>query len=535
MRPAYPASHWLTVVIFALGPALGACNTNDAFSGGLFANLLGGGSNDPADSGDATGSTDAGTIVNESPANALTIYTNPGDPLLVDMPAADGGKIEAYGEKSADGLATALTALRYQDASQTGADATWVEFDSAGNVTQITGADGSTISFNWTSETTAVLTGVSADGTRQVETEVDLAAAASGRLRSPRVFSRERLGVAPRGGRRLAARVVDEVEGTVRSVRSQRVTAVEAASASISKRSAFADTGAAQVYVHVTRCGSAVDGAMVSVTLDNPYRPLPATYTARSTGTSGEYVATVPVVPVSNAGERAEEICKSLEGILDLGCKFAKVSEGQESYVCITLAAAIDAALLGPTGEGAGILAACEAGYAALKAYCSTLGADGGEGSPSIAAHFICGNIKGFVDRAQRDPAQNLALQAWANAKGLPPASSASQTVAPTGPFPSLSIEFPNTGPIVHPIVLSPADPAPGEGYVASVRIECVSPDTLVTLSVAGSDGYTDSTSISVQGDSTAELFVPGADAGVGDLISIQISGVTRLQVAVVF
>lgn len=453
----------------------------------------------------------------------FVVYVNPADPMLVSARTADGGSIECFGEKSTDGTPTALARVRYQTATQIGTDhATWLDFDDDGSIAAITTTEGASIEFNWTGGASAVLTAISAGGEVQVETTVDTSTAkAPPRVRRPT----ETVGVPARDGRRLHVRAMDPSEAA-----SQRWTARGA------KRSASAAaTGTSQVFVYVTRCGSAVDGVLTSVTLDNPYSELPNTYTAFPTGAPGEYVATLPTEPVSRAGDRAKEICESLESVLSTGCTAAKLAAGQETYVCASLAAAIDAALLGPTGEGVSILAACEAGFAALRAYCETLGADGGEGTPSIASKFICGNIKSVVDRAVQNSSGTLSLQAWASGKGLTPAHSDAQNVSPTGPFPSLAIAFPDAGPIVHPITLSPADPSAGQDYVASVRVECLETGSLVTLSVAGSDDYADSTSAGASGDTTLQLVVPGAEAGVADLISIQVNGVTRLQVAVVF
>jgi hypothetical protein len=52
---------------------------------------------------------------------------------------------------------------------------------------------------------------------------------------------------------------------------------------------------------------------------------------------------------------------------------------------------------------------------------------------------------------------------------------------------------------------------------------------------VTGSDGYTDHSSAVVNGDSVLTLTVPGAWEGIADLVMVQVNGVTKLQVGVVF
>jgi hypothetical protein len=80
----------------------------------------------------------------------------------------------------------------------------------------------------------------------------------------------------------------------------------------------------------------------------------------------------------------------------------------------------------------------------------------------------------------------------------------------------------------------SPVDPGPGQGYVASAALTCVGATSSISLSISGTDGYTDSTSCSA-GASTCNLTVPGAAEGVVDTISVIVGGLVLRTIQLVF
>jgi hypothetical protein len=74
-------------------------------------------------------------------------------------------------------------------------------------------------------------------------------------------------------------------------------------------------------------------------------------------------------------------------------------------------------------------------------------------------------------------------------------------------------------------VTTTPLDPGRFQGYIATVTVACTLPGTNVTLSIIGSDGYRDDITFQVQGNSELHLFVPGADIGVVDTLTVTISG----------
>jgi hypothetical protein len=476
-----------------------------------------------------SGTLSAPVVSSTTVGQPITAYTNPADPLLLTINTQAGEILEVYSDKDADGLATQVTGLRYQSPDQVGTGQyTRLLLSDDGNLRQIIGADGSTITFQWTGEFTAVLSAVSGDGSVQVTTPLDLGNAATGSpSRPPYVGSPGNLGTAPRNGTPLQLDVQDASTQAANPIRTAKTLLTAAAAPTM------------PAFVRVTRCGHPVDGAYVSVTAGNPYATLPPTFTATPTGSPGEYMAQIPTVARSDAGPTAEQYCRSIEKALGIACKAAKVvnGAGSQTAMCVAISAAIEATPLGVVGAGVPVFAACEAGVLALsvfQGYCSMLGASGGGGDPSVASVAICNNISAFVDRFVEEP-PSIAVQAFANVTGFPPARSDAHDAPAGGPFPVMAIAIGTNDPVINPISVAPADPAPGQPYVATVKVECIAPDTLVTLSVTGSDGYTDHSSAVVDGNSVLTLTVPGAWKGIADLVAVKLNGITKLQVAVVF
>ena len=139
-------------------------------------------------------------------------------------------------------------------------------------------------------------------------------------------------------------------------------------------------------------------------------------------------------------------------------------------------------------------------------------------GGPSIA-EGICNQI-GLVDRFFDKPAN---LSAWAVVDGEF-WSGATKSWDGQGTPPFFMLEVGGEVEIVS-FRTSPFDPAPFQSYVATAEIICAGPETLVTMTIVGTDGYRDSFSMIIEGTETLTLFVPGAEDGIVDLITVEIDG----------
>jgi hypothetical protein len=75
-------------------------------------------------------------------------------------------------------------------------------------------------------------------------------------------------------------------------------------------------------------------------------------------------------------------------------------------------------------------------------------------------------------------------------------------------------------------ITTKPPDPGPSEGYEIRVGTVCAATGAQLTVSVAGTDNFTTSTSVTISETVTeAVLPVPGGAQGIQDTITVQLSG----------
>jgi|GEM_PF-900311 len=73
-----------------------------------------------------------------------------------------------------------------------------------------------------------------------------------------------------------------------------------------------------------------------------------------------------------------------------------------------------------------------------------------------------------------------------------------------------------------------PKDPGPSEGYLAVALIDCPDPAGVeVTISVSGSDGYSDSETVTLTTGGSVSLYVPGGAQSVEDVITVNANGKT--------
>ncbi len=441
--------------------------------------------------------------IDELSDGEFILYNHPDDPRILGGLTEDGEGLTVYAEKDGRGLPTNLTALRYQEPYELGTDdATWIFFDDSGQLGKMLGVDGSTIEFDWISATRVAVSAVSADGSTQVNTTMDLSGSSPGKPKTA-TAARERAGCDVSISRSLGAKV--------------------------SASAAPKDT----VIVYVERCNRPVDGAEVFVTFGSPGDPAHPSFPARPTGIAGEYKVQLPVrVPMTDITDA--ELCQEIASALGHGCTFTDNVPGGQDLLCAELGAAVAAGTLNPPAGG-GTFVMCEATFKALTVYCSTLG-KGYHGAPSLA-DAICAQIRqqeaagNVYDPFPAISQSHAEIQAFARLPGTPMGTSQPLSVPATGPFEELLINLQDTE-VLDRFSTTPAAPEPGESYVATAKLSCIPTGSVVRLSVARSASfyyyYYDSTEITVRSnnpDPVIDLLVPGAREDAVDMLTVEIVG----------
>ena len=86
-----------------------------------------------------------------------------------------------------------------------------------------------------------------------------------------------------------------------------------------------------------------------------------------------------------------------------------------------------------------------------------------------------------------------------------------------------VTLEMPGE-PVINSFVLNPSNPGEGVDYTATADYHCIPENSTITLSIVGTDGYSDSITENISGSGSAVLHVPGAESGVYDLCTVTIN-----------
>ncbi len=416
--------------------------------------------------------------------NGWRVFTDAQDGRLASRALPDGRRILFSGRRAADGQPEALTHVQVE---QPGGPLLFA-LDASGFPAQTYSASGAQMQWEQVGPRTYALTAIDPTGSVELRTELD--------LDNPPSLPQVRLS-APNIRRGAEAQL------------SFAATASEVHLAH--------GLGAAQgsVVVEVTECGQPTDQRTVFVRVEDLSNDeFVGTFPAASIG-GGQYVAQVPTGQVSVP--ITPDICSTLESILGTACTGLELAgPAFPSLACAALAAAAASSGIGALAA-APILEMCLASSVAMELYCASLGASPAPGAPSLA-QMLCEAIP-----AAPTPSQ-LRLQAFYAALPSSVYGPAVETAA-NAALPTLRIDD-SSLPVIVSLELNPSAPGQGQNYVATANIGCLPAGSVVTMSIVGTDGYTDSRTYNVsegQPSGSFTLGVPGAATGVRDTVTVRV------------
>ena len=454
------------------------------------------------------------------------LHTNSLDATLLVANYRNGTSIKYLGQKDSNGLATALDTFEITDAS--GLE-TSVQIDDEGRPRRFDNPEVGTLDLLWLSETEVAVSFLSVDGDIQANVVIDLTdpgvPTSTSTVDADIRATRPPTDLAPSDARHdVAADNWSSIDVSAASLGFGNELAVNSP-VGATEPSDLAGTSSS--IVTVTQCdGVAVEDAIVKMVATGDGQTI--TLQGRHLG-GGQYQVDIPTTD-SNPGETAEDICEGVLDFLTLCPIVEAIPPGGEVQICVGLGAAIDLALGGPTGEGAAIAAVCVAGIRGYQLACKINPGPNIPGAPGLL-DAVCANIKDIVNYAI---GEDYLLTPVVQAPGLGTMVGNTESVSALGPFPDFSVDFGGDLAITS-FTVAPPDPAPFQSYVATVQIACAPPDTLVTMSISGTDGYTDSITCLVSGTGSCELSVPGAVDGIRDVITVTIDGGPSRTIAIVF
>ncbi len=419
------------------------------------------------------------------------MYTSPGDPQIFKAVHPDGTEVIYQGIKDRDGFPLKISSYSVlfpeEDIPH------YYELNDEGQITKAHANNGTTFEMNWLSSSKILVTAISPSGELEIKTTVDLSENTD-EEKSRQNFENIRKGQSPS--------IKVKASSTTHDVRE----AQKAVKGNMS--------------VYLEKCGEAYDKATVYVKL-NPWDGGPVQL---SNSGDGNYSAASPQVeePVD-----FDYYCQWVASSLDLTCNVAVAAD--PNGICSAIGYAIDGAVGGPTGEAIPITAACLSVWKGVAAYCKTLGTSAADKS---IASYLCDKITGTI----QNPPEQVTYTAtpYALIPGEDNIKGSEQPLSPGGSI-SWGLNAMASKKIKN-FSTSPLNPGPGQGYTASADILCPELNgSKITISVVGSDGYQNSETVTLSQNSAVSLFVPGAEAGVKDTITIDFEGGPKKVISITF
>lgn len=459
---------------------------------------------------------DSGPDYGES---VVTFYNNIDDSLILSIVNEEGDSVAYFGEKNAQGVPTAVTsAIVYlRDQKLDTGDETYRYQNETVYIT-LGGYNGLpseiitgdfTFRFEWESESQVVITTIENQGGARSQVALDLTDTGESFFSAPPAGS-----VQPRT-------FADRPDQS----KFQRTAPVDYMIPDYLKSSSSTIT--------VEQCGIALRDARVTLRLvqDGGFHD----YHATEQG-PGSYLAQLPVTGQA-LYDKVDDACMSALNFVSVGCDGAEHLKATAAYTCgkIVLSTAVAPPVAAVLGK------ACIGAFGAYAVYCLA-----GDWTPSLPfdtwslgmtpKEMLCKSIAYLLDRGLKLDGGNITY----HVNMFHPSTGAGwhdnlATSPATGPYPNLSISLEGEQEVLS-FTASPGNPPPGVGYSAHAQLACVSPGSTIGISIVGTDGYSDSTSCTATDtNQSCSLYVPGAEGGVRDLLTLTVNGVEVQTLEVVF
>jgi hypothetical protein len=424
----------------------------------------------------------------QSGVSDAKLYGEPENPLALSYKLNDASFVTFEAAKDANDIPQQLTAMAVLAPGATKDSV--VILDESGRPIEIRSANGIVFRFSWSSDTQVLASVVTPDGVAQANYSLDLSSFLASSAESSLIdFSlADHASLAALGlvGRAPALRSASP-SPNAKASSFQSTDALPAEST----QALAANPVNGVVTVNVNACQQPASDAAVTADI------IPAIFgSATYPGVGyrvhpgltapGIYQAGFANFPSSIPPSTVLNTCTSIVTPISDFCgnSMLPFDEVMGNGGCVALAQAIAATGVGLV-DAPLVLTTCLALVEGTKLACEPLSID-------TAPSAICGAITEVVNFVDPDGAR---IDANVSVPQLG-ASSQSQSIG--GQVTAVSFDFAFDGVTkVQSFTTSPIDPAPFEGYLANAVIDCLAPTSAITLSISGTDGYSDFTSCS--------------------------------------
>ena len=431
------------------------------------------------------------------------VCLNPSDPLIANIYTQNGDTIHVMGSKDTEGMATGLTyvIIKPKDSE----NATEMFFDDSQNIEEIIAENGVRMLFEWISEESAAVTLIEPNSGEQLNTVV--------------YFGETNDNIVQQSMRFSSIQTVREGNATM------SLQPIKPADAFLPTRAGGYGNADRVGNVYLLNCEVPVDAqcwVKVYDYSDGTYsygRGRFRTSLPCKKVSTGHYQYVIPssLEHVHHDWTTLGSFVEKVAGILGNICEASNAlgSVGKQALcaqISVALAAGTVTAPIAPFFE-----AACLSSSFALDVYCATLGQSPGPGAPSVAEMLLREIDYTWDTPFYLVPIVNALPN---NIIGFP------QKCESGNLPPSLDVSW-GGKPEIWSFVLEPSAPVVKQSYQAIANLGCLKFGTVVTMDIVGTDGYSDSKSMTIYENTVhyqAVLDVPGAtESGVKDVCTVTI------------
>jgi hypothetical protein len=444
----------------------------------------------------------AGRFTSGLSPTGTTVHVNPEDPVLVTRPLPDGRMAQFAGLRDGAGTPTRLTTLRLFGASDAGTGDV-VHYGEDGLPTSFASDSTGQVFFQYLAGGTVRVILVAPDGST-VEGGIQLTgspslaragrSAQSSRLRRPR---------APGTPGPAAPRSQLDAFRPLPDAAPARVVA-----SGSPKGAAESRTVRLRVNLRASAGGASlpVTGARVDHVVRTTAPEASSSTHAAAEVSPGVYDVTLKFNPAPSLTlQGLRDLCSAGEDVLSAPCDAL-----EKSGFTAELTAFCTAVLALPIAHAKIMAGLCRAAIIAAVTVCGP------------AVQLSCAAIVAAYDHFF---AGQAGLNIATRVGGLD--FYQTRTTQAPGPVPA-EVTIDILLPLLIRIGVDPADPAPGQSYVATTYIRPAGPGFDVEMSIVGTDGYEDSDSGTTGPEGTFSLFVPGAEGGVLDVLTSRVGDQVR-------
>ena len=424
----------------------------------------------------------------------MTLYTNPTDPLLLKAEYQDGATVCYYGEKDRE-TGEALSIDAYSVLAPGETEPTVVIVDEEGKTKQIFATNGVVFNLEWLSESEIRVEAISPEGDVEISIPIDL----TGSLKEKNIVSENNF-------------------TNIRKDKKCQFSVTPVYNEEIYNKDLKETKGC--INFNIKLCDYFVLDASINLRFD-PNTVLDSDYGVMKNLGNGDYKLNTPLQDVAPPVD-LKPLCDNLLYLLDAACAGQEIlTWADKAAICGTITVEITK-VFPNVATAATIATACVGAFTASAFYCNFI-------HTAEVDKWVLEKITAICIQ----PPEQYKIKAYIKVPGIK-AQTTNWFDCPPG-YNSWTITLNPKLRIVN-FKTVPKDPSPGQGYVASALILCpLAEGTQVKISVVGTDGYMNSYTTTITENSDISLYVPGAEAGVRDIITIKCTDGPKKEISIVF